>query len=732
MSVKISVIIPVYKKEKYFSMCLDSVLNQTLKDIEIICVTEILEEGTSTAYIEQLRTDERITLLQQNEQNIGLGRNAGLKQASGKYVMFLTGDECFESNVLELMYEKAEKESADICICEENINRNDCLERIFMYTSPELQNKLFRREFILDNQLKFLSQLQGDGIYFTFLALACADKVTAVSQCLVKYASGYANSDLKLDILLETLVELRRELIGRKKYKSVGKDFVNYSLGKCLDFLDEQNEFKTFNEICLKLKNEVFYSLGILGHTGNYFYSKTNFQRMLKIMDSVPDESWMKKRGAGKSLAEIEDFSSWKPDKEEVMWGKAKISVIMPVYNVQNYLEEALESIINQSLKEIEILCVDDGSTDDSLNILKKIGDLDPRIKVFSKKNAGASSARNYGLKRATGKYIYFMDSDDILESNALEICFNKAEKYNLDMVIFSTEPFFEKEDFQENIRKDYYSRYSDYSGELSGREFFMKAVSEAELKPAVWLYLLKREIITANKISFYEGIIQEDNLFTIECLLLAQSVKYINAYFHKRRVRENSVMTGSTTIYHAYSYYIVMRELEKFAEKENLKSDKEVYSALLTQILRTRNYLCGILADIDPKKMREEAEQLPYGIGFYFFMCDAVGQRRALSWTQSVWENEKSRKYKLEFDLKAEREQLERIKTENLDLKKKNEANTEENNNLRIQNADLIKHKKILEEKNAKLISSQTYKIGRMILFIPRKIKKVIERIRK
>ena len=122
-----------------------------------------------------------------------------------------------------------------------------------------------------------------------------------------------------------------------------------------------------------------------------------------------------------------------------------KVSVILPIYNVAPYLEEAFESILNQSLKEIEVIAVNDGSTDNSEEIVKRYQQLDSRIISFSQENQGQSVARNLALQHATGQYIYMMDSDDMLTSlDALRICYEYAEKNHADFVFFDRELFTE------------------------------------------------------------------------------------------------------------------------------------------------------------------------------------------------------------------------------------------------------------------------------------------------
>ena len=117
-----------------------------------------------------------------------------------------------------------------------------------------------------------------------------------------------------------------------------------------------------------------------------------------------------------------------------------KVSVILPIYNVAPYLDETFRSLINQSLSDIEIIAVNDGSTDNSEDIIRKYAQQDARISYFSQQNQGQSVARNLALQHAKGKYIYMMDSDDVIDTDALRICYDYAEKNEADFIFFDVD----------------------------------------------------------------------------------------------------------------------------------------------------------------------------------------------------------------------------------------------------------------------------------------------------
>ena len=146
------------------------------------------------------------------------------------------------------------------------------------------------------------------------------------------------------------------------------------------------------------------------------------------------------------------------------------VSVIIPVYNTEEYVYNTIESIRNQTLKNIEIIIINDGSTDNSLEIINGCSKNDERIKVYSQKNAGQSAARNVGIKIAKGKYLYFMDSDDFLEKDALLDCYKISEENELDFVTFDADILIEK--------KNSYHPNITYNRSKNGRASCMERVS--------------------------------------------------------------------------------------------------------------------------------------------------------------------------------------------------------------------------------------------------------------
>ena len=252
---------------------------------------------------------------------------------------------------------------------------------------------------------------------------------------------------------------------------------------------------------------------------------------------------------------------------EKCFMMQPKVSIIIPVYNVEKYLAECLESVINQTLKDIEIICVNDASTDASLQVLNHFGKIDARIKIVNQSiNQGLSITRNVGAKLANGEYLYFLDSDDMLDTHAMQELYKIANTCDTDIVLLNTSPFYENTEIEKRWKNYglYYDRSSKYSGIYAGKDLLVQLLADDNYKPAVWLYIFKRTFYQREGLSFIERILYEDLPLTFEGMLLAKRVVYCSDKLHLRRFRKDSIVTGRKTFEHAYGLFkgfLVMME---------------------------------------------------------------------------------------------------------------------------------------------------------------------------
>lgn len=242
-----------------------------------------------------------------------------------------------------------------------------------------------------------------------------------------------------------------------------------------------------------------------------------------------------------------------------------KVSVILPIYNVAPYLEETFESLLGQSLKEIEIIAVNDGSTDNSEEVTKRFQQKDSRIISFSQENRGQSAARNLALRHATGQYIYMMDSDDILtDSDALKTCYEYAEKNNADFIFFDGESFSEKG--VSRISRNTKRTHLVDEGKAYNGEYLLNLVLDTWTHNCVvWLLFIRKDFLDQIGLSFYEGIIHEDELFTTILTLSSNNIYCLKRNFVGHRLRQSSTMTTNFSKHNLNCYLTVSDELLRF-----------------------------------------------------------------------------------------------------------------------------------------------------------------------
>lgn len=258
-----------------------------------------------------------------------------------------------------------------------------------------------------------------------------------------------------------------------------------------------------------------------------------------------------------------------------------KVSIIIPVYDVEKYLKDCLDSAVTQTLDGIEIICINDGSTDRSLRILDEYSRKYEQVIVLNQKNAGQSSARNAGLRVARGEYIYFLDSDDLLYPTAMERLYSLAKEDDLDDVFFSGASFYETMSLRNSFSSfsTVYLKKYDYPEICSGLSMACAMSENNEYTCVLYLQLIRRSLLVENNIWFYEGITYEDNLFTLAVIMAAERTRCIRDVLHRRRVRVNSQMTGKKTKFHSASYFMCFLNFLPFFLNRDMNQQEATFA---------------------------------------------------------------------------------------------------------------------------------------------------------
>lgn len=286
------------------------------------------------------------------------------------------------------------------------------------------------------------------------------------------------------------------------------------------------------------------------------------------------------------------------------------VSIIVPVYNVEKYLEKCLESIIMQDLKneEFEVIIVNDGSPDESQKIIDRYTSKYSNFIGLKKKNGGLSSARNSGLKIAKGEFILFLDSDDFLVENSLKDVLENikgADVLMYDYIYIDNEG-------KKSLPKKYFNKSGFYS-----IDFFLKnSIVEAN----VWKYLFKRSIIEANKIEFIEGMYHEDEHFTLNYLLCCKSISYCDKKVIYYLQREESIMSTQDSEKKLKKLEDMIRLIQLFSSNsfeaesigrikfEAVERKKQIWSLMI--LLRTKQFK---IKDFELKNIINKLRQLQF-----------------------------------------------------------------------------------------------------------------------
>ncbi len=254
-----------------------------------------------------------------------------------------------------------------------------------------------------------------------------------------------------------------------------------------------------------------------------------------------------------------------------------KLSVIIPVYNVAEYLPKCLESILNQPFKDLEIICVNDGSTDNSLDVLKEYQAKDNRIKIIDKGNEGSGVARNTGIENALGEYLYFVDSDDWLEDNCLEKIINKADDLKTDILIFGGCSCYKTDN-------GYKKQNGGYSANKLPKKYLNKIFSSEDIKKDIfrfpstaWVKLYRREFFIKNNIKFQNIKVGQDQLPFFHSMICAKRIAlYPENLYCYRKNRAGSAMTvkkkkNFSPIYVFYAIEELLKNTNKLKDYDYL-----------------------------------------------------------------------------------------------------------------------------------------------------------------
>ena len=587
----ISVIVPVYNVENYLEECLDSICNQTFRNIEIICVNDGSTDGSLNILKEYQNHDSRIKIISQENNGLAVARNTGLKHAKGKYVYFLDSDDYIDLNALEECYNISEENNLDMLIFKIISFWDDTRET---FTTPYFE-------------MDFLKELVGDNVFnYMDLGKKMYDLAVTVPGVLFK-RDLILNLRFPDNLIFEDNVFFTEAVFRVNRILFYNKHLYYYRMRK----ESITNSGSNFSDI-IEIRNMIIDLAKKYDNFDPYLYSKKLnliVYRFLQVSYENKEDFFSKIQ---KDFAEhkeeyesSEEFNNLPVEQKSIFYAglnsknyiefedalnrKIKISVIIPVYNKQNYISETLESIENQTLNNIEVICIDDGSTDNSLDIIENFINSSFKLEILKQNNLGPGIARNNALEVAKGEYVSFLDADDLYEDpQSLEKMYNLAKSSNADMVSANLN----RGDAKERRYKSYYTKFYEKQTVINPDDY--------EVPFYFYKNIFKNSFLQENEIKFPNLEMGEDPVFLAEILSKLDEIPCLPLDFYYYRISETPGIDKVNTPQKKYDYIkhfkdtlIILKDagyaqmfenyvdlLVEFISHPNYNSDLDVYNA--------------------------------------------------------------------------------------------------------------------------------------------------------
>lgn len=579
---KLSVIIPVYNVEDYLKECLDSVCNQTLNDLEIICINDGSTDNSLNILNQYTQKDERIKIITKENGGQASARNLGIKEATGEYIAFVDSDDFIEKDMFEKMYLKAHDNNLDLVMCKVSLYDNETAEindvawyymlGVFREFDKDIfnhndtkdftceiavtpYNKLYKTSLLKDKDILFPEGLIFEDEKFFYDVYLQSKRVSIVDESLYYYRINRKGStvDINKDNDYTDIIEI---------YKQIRETF---------------SQTNNYNDYKILLNNRMIH-LVLSRFTQTSPKYKEKFFNLMKndlsevladkeIFDNLSDD--VKSRVS--HILKSEDYNEFKKLDEDKIF-----SVVIACYNNAEYLDECISSLIGQNFSfgsNIQLILVDDGSTDNTQEICQKyLSQYPDNIIYLYQENQGQGAARNLGLKYVKGDYINFLDSDDKFSGNAFYSVYQFFKKHpDIDIVALPIF-FFDKYagqhplnyKFEEDAVIDLKDKW-DYPQLSSSSAFF------------------KRELF--NKYQFPTGLVNSEDTLMLNQMLLEKpyyGVVKNGIYWYRKRRDESSTIDTSSTKKEFYTD----RLNKYFKELINLSIDKLGYVEKFIQYL--------------------------------------------------------------------------------------------------------------------------------------------------
>ncbi|NHM13843.1 glycosyltransferase [Xiamenia xianingshaonis] len=580
MAPKVSIVVPIYNVSDYVGECLDSILAQTLKEIEVICVNDGSTDNSLDIVKKYEGLDDRIVVIDKQNAGYGAAMNDGLRIARGEFVGIVEPDDYIDPCMYETMYEKAVSgELADIVKCawrevgedQDDVVRNPYLNLVpsdyltvgmfpdILHWHPSTPMGIYRKAFLEEHAITYV-EAPGAGWVDNPFFIEVFYYAKIIKICAEPFYNYRIGDFEHSSVLRDCNVPLDR-------------------LNDMMDFLDGVEENETFR---FALAKRAFVYLRRILDSPYYFNQRDAVrERIVQTFSRISPTLVATGRFTLEEKELYQQFTNPPLRRFDYDPSGAAVSIVIPIYNVEQYLRECLNSVVTQSLKNIEIICVDDRSKDFSRCIANVFADKDERIQLVAQEvNGGYGKGMNTGLDHAHGEYIGIVEPDDYIAPTMFEELYTRTKLYDLDICKADFYRF--KQDARKDVRFQYVTMpksrdlYNKVITPLDEELFFRCTMNT--VSGIYRISMLREWGIRWNETP---GASFQDNGFYVCTSAVAKRFMFIDRpLYYNRRDNPNSSVADRGKVYCMNEEYAFIQD---WLKKNNLwEKVKEEWASLL------------------------------------------------------------------------------------------------------------------------------------------------------
>ncbi len=622
----VSVLVPIYNVEKYLEQCLFSLTNQTLKDIEIICLNDGSTDSSLEIVKRYAKDDPRFVIINKPNSGYGDSMNKGLEKATGEYVGILESDDFIEPEAFEHLYNLAKENHAEVARANyfhylggENTKQyvidrlsldrviDPRIEQYMFYQAPAIWSAIYKRDFLNKNNIRFLPTpgASYQDTSFNFKVWACCRKAVFTDNAYFHYRldneSSSVNNPGKVFCVCDEYAEIERYLKEHNLFDELKQvmyvckwgayvwniDRLAPKLAK--QFIERMREEYANVELDRSYFNDIQWQSmqNILHHSATTYLLKHNLKKQrlnLKIKFSNFNKRLRPAYRRQIAIMAQTDMiaeqlnyirnSLKEPKSTTLNTGTAQISIIVTTYNDEKYIERCLSSLVKQTFHDIDIIVVDDASSDDTVKKIKDYMKDDSRIKLIAlDKNGGVSNARNRALKKVKTPYIMFCDGDDYYAPTMCAEMYTAITEKKADLATCRISIIY-KAHFEMRESDDVY-----YQHHFSGHRLATPEVLFT-LDSSVCNKIFRYKLIEKYHLSFPDGTtIGEDAYFAFAYGVMSRDVVFVDHPLYLYTRREDSAMSThwkkKAYVDYSIDHVKICIQLHKFLKENNLFDEK-------------------------------------------------------------------------------------------------------------------------------------------------------------